>query len=188
MDKEEKELEMYKVAIDLVRFEGEMLWQINNAFMVVHTIFISFIAITGFSVTMENENLNLPCFIGGILGIVLIVPWYGTFLRNSKYYHFRMAQAREIEPSGWDIIRGRAKQFADGKEVTIDEPYKMGFFSNWMKNKRALNWVISVFVIIYLILVSYGIKAIDNYIKIAIVLIGIIILSNIGSFILKQEK
>ena len=188
MDEQEKDLERYKTAIDLLKYEGEMLWQINTAFMLVHTIFLGFIAQAGMPKDCKFDDCNLILIIGGILGLALIIPWYGTFLRNSNYYHFRMAQAKHNEPKNFNLLTPDGKCFADGEKVKIDgDYYQLGPLSVWMKNKCALNWIIIVFTIIYLILITSGFPLCNCW-RISIGSMVFLILFLVKSFYTKKEK
>ena len=95
MDNDEKQFEKYKITIELLKYEGEMLWQIMAAYMLVNTVFLGFISQLAFKQTNDFKPHFQPiCFFAGVFGLILIIPWLGTFLRNSDYYHFRMAQSK----------------------------------------------------------------------------------------------
>ncbi|HCT94992.1 MAG: hypothetical protein A2X19_09505 [Bacteroidetes bacterium GWE2_39_28] len=155
MDKDEMELEKYKIAIDLLKYEGVMLWQIMSAYMIVNTVFLGFISQAAFKDYKDYTFHYDPiCFLAGIFGLILIVPWLGTFLRNSDYYHFRMAQSKKVEPDGWCLLRDNGEDFAKGREVQIEgKRYQIVCLGRLMRNKRAVYWMIALFGIIYSILI-----------------------------------
>ena len=66
----------------------------------------------------------------GIVGFLLTILWFGTFYRNSKWYNFRMNQAKKAEAcligdtDKWYLLNKDANSFSDGEKVTIiiEEP------------------------------------------------------------------
>jgi len=155
MDKKTDRIEKYKVAIELLRFEGEMLWKILSSYMIVNTIILGFIAQVTFEKIDKVVFSYYPiCFIAGILGIILIFPWVGTFLRNSDYYHLRMAQAKKAEPKEWKLLKGKGEKFAEGGRVKIlNESYQISCLGKLMRNKRAVYILVGIFGLIYLSLI-----------------------------------
>src|SRR5690349_3000755 len=109
--------QQYQAALEHLKFEGELLWQIFGAFLLAHTVFMAFL--------LQVLNKPLPAnhpggFWGSLVGLLLCLPWYSSFLRNSAYYDFRMAQARAAEPPTWHLLREAGQQFAEGECVTVD--------------------------------------------------------------------
>lgn len=153
MDEEQQKSERYKICIDLLKFEGQMLWQIMTPFMVVNGILLAFIS-NKVEHNFTDLHHNLACFYAGLFGIILIIPWWGTFVRNTYYYHFRMDQAKSDEPVNWKILNEAGKKFADGGEVIVNEvPHQIPPMGIWMSNKKACQWLIFGFAIIYIALI-----------------------------------
>jgi L-amino acid N-acyltransferase YncA len=90
MNKDEKEIEKYKIAIDLLKYEGEMLWQIMSAYMIVNTVFLGFISQAAFK---DNRDYTLHydpiCFLAGIFGLLL----YENFINMAKSKGFTKIKA-----------------------------------------------------------------------------------------------
>ncbi|HEX8561942.1 MAG TPA: hypothetical protein VF676_03075 [Flavobacterium sp.] len=150
MDQTEIEIEKYKSAVGLLSFETQFLWTIFSAFLVVHAIFLGFLAQNAFK---DNVlfGYNLPCFVCGMVGLVLVLPWYGTFKRNSDFYLLRMAQSRELEPTGWKLIADVGRDFADGKKVQVSgEELRIGFWGRFLRNNVSIPLLICVFFLSYL--------------------------------------
>lgn len=136
MNKKQLNLEKYKSTLDLLIFEAQFLWTIFSTFLLVHTIFLGFLVQNAFK---ENLffNYNLPCFISGLIGLFLILPWYGTYKRNSDFYELRMAQSRQSEPKNWKLISNTGQKFADGGKVIVDgKEYKISYWGRILRNKR----------------------------------------------------
>lgn len=157
MSKEDPKLEKYKLALGLLTFEAQFLWTIFSTFLLVHAIFLGFIVQTAFK---ENSffNYNLPCFLAGIVGIILVMPWYGTFRRNSDFYILRMAQSRESEPEDWNLVAGVGQKFADGQKVTVDgKEYRINLWGRILRNKISVPLLIIIFTLVYIsIIISSG--------------------------------
>ena len=157
-EEENNETEKYQASIELLFYEGQMLWQIMSTFMVINTIFLGFVSSQLDFKTNSGFEYNLACFLAGIFGLLLLIPWWGTFLRNSDYYHFRMSQAKIAEPANWKLLKDNGESFAEGHKVKIGtKTHRISWFGRNMKNKRAIYWLISIFMVIYLSLIfSYG--------------------------------
>lgn len=151
--------ENYKIAVDLVIFEGEMLWQIMSAFLLVNTILVTFMA----SIAFKDQNswypqFSFPCFITGALGLAIIFPWYGTFVRNTAFYNLRIEQAKALEQTNLKLLKETGEYFAKGYQVYINgKPQKINWAGRNMKNKLAGYWLIGTFLTVYAMLfIIYG--------------------------------
>ena len=69
-----------------------------------------------------------------------------------------MAQAKQAEPKGWKLLSQNGEKFAEGNIVSIDNQEKqIGGLGRWMKNKKAVYWIMGAFGAIYILLfISYG--------------------------------
>ncbi|WP_440121717.1 hypothetical protein [Tenacibaculum sp. Ill] len=155
MNKKTEQIERYKVSIDLLRYEGEMLWKILSSYMIVNTIILGFITQIAYK-DIQNAVLTFYpiCFFAGILGLILIVPWLGTFLRNSNYYHFRMLQAKRNEPKKWRLLKHEGEHFAKGEQVEVyNQKIQIGSLGRLMRNKRAIYFIVGIFTLIYMTLI-----------------------------------
>lgn len=151
-------IKKYEFSIQLLIFEGQMLWTILTAFLVTNTILLGFIGQMVSNLKPVAFGTNWPCFIAGLLGFLLIIPWIGTFLRNSDYYHFRMEQAKETEPEGYSLLTERGEKFAEGSQVAVNnKSVRIGHFACILKNKRAVYILLITFSILYLFIIfSFG--------------------------------
>ena len=159
MDKDELKIEKYKISIELLKYEGEMLWQIMSVYMVINTILLGFISQLAFKNSNEYSPMYHPiCFSASVFGLIILLPWLGTFIRNSDYYFFRMAQAKESEPDEWNLLKKDGANFAKGNQVKIEkQSYQIGRLGRFMKNKQAVYCMIVLFAISYFILIIlYG--------------------------------
>ncbi|MDN3585657.1 hypothetical protein QWY86_03195 [Pedobacter aquatilis] len=148
----------YSHAIELIKFEGEMLWTILSVFLVVNTILLGFIGqYIATNQTSVTENGSWPCLIGALMGLVLCIPFYGTFVRNSKYYKFRMEQAKAYEDPLFPLLRKQAKKFSEGKKAKANgKEMKLNWIAREMANKVAASWMIVLFVLAYLSILIYA--------------------------------
>src|ERR1700710_2040761 len=111
--KKKKQLK-YTSTIQLLIFEGEMLWIILSTYLVANTILLGFVGQMISTNKITAPVTNWPCFLAGVLGLILVIPWTGTFLRNSAYYKLRMEQAKEVEPKKFSLLRGKGEAFSKG--------------------------------------------------------------------------
>jgi hypothetical protein len=146
--------EAYQAAVTLVVATGDEIWQTISAFLVTHTIFM------GFLLSKELDS-NLfewrpGAFIACIIGMLLCAIWACAFSRNIAYYKFRIAQARHLEPEGYNVIAGDGHDFAEGKGVTLGQepPWRMP----WLGRLRAAKVVwclIGIFSLGYLVILAF---------------------------------
>lgn len=92
----------YKYIIELIKYEGERLWQVFYLYLIVHTILL------GWLINLKDETTF--SFILGIAGVLLCIPWAGAYFRHSEWYIFRINDAQEIEKKlNWEILRKKRK-------------------------------------------------------------------------------
>jgi hypothetical protein len=146
------DLGRYTAALEQVRYEGQLLWQIFNAFLLAHTVFLAFLLQAGFGSGKAMVSCRPGVFVAGIVGVILCVPWMATYLRSSAYYIFRMAQAREAEPVAWNIIKGQGEAFSAGRSPVIvgEEAYGLPWLGRALRTKRSVPLLIVVFFLSYL--------------------------------------
>jgi len=149
MNNDSDSIREYLTALEHVRYEGQLLWQIFGAFLVAHTVFLAFLL----QATFGGEQVvqyRLGTFIGGFIGFLLCIPWMASYFRSSAYYIFRMLQAREKEPSEWNLIKGKGEDFSAGKCVTVsDETCQVPWIARLLPTKRSVPLLIIVFAVVY---------------------------------------
>lgn len=150
MSNDSEKIQEYLSALEHVRYEGQLLWQIFGAYLLAHTVFLAFLLHAIFAAGSVVQ-WRIATFIAGVIGLLLCVPWMASYLRSSAYYVFRMAQARAKEPSGWNLIGGDGKDFAAGKRVTVDgESYQIPGIAQVLRTKRSVPLLVAVFAVVYL--------------------------------------
>ena len=139
-------LEKYKIGLDLIKFEGTLLWQIFNSFFIAHTIIIGFIA----TLYVQSKNSNYILFlIAGSIGFIIAILWLGTFHRNSKWYYFRMLQVKNIEGEDWKCNQEYKLSFLkEGEKVSKENPF--------LSNKNAGYVMITIFISIYIFIILWS--------------------------------
>ena len=102
--------EEYKYAITLMQYATQLLSQQFGVFMVAETVIIGFLGIA----LRDGDKLvlgkNSWVFYGAIIGLVICILWYSTFVYNHGLYKFRMEQAKRHEATL------KLHLFAEGKE------------------------------------------------------------------------
>jgi len=149
MNDDNPNIQSYLVAIEHARYEGQMLWQIFTAFLLAHTVFLAFLLQTAF---VQQVGMFRPgVFIAGIVGLLLCIPWIATYQRSTAYYRFRMAQAREAEPTNYRLLKGVGEEFSTGKKVKVDQAlHQLGWLARKLNTSRSIPALIVVFALVYL--------------------------------------
>ena len=143
---------LYEIAILQMRYEGQLLWQRFAAFLTPHTIFLAFLL---HAVSSQHLPLSSPgIFWAAIVGIALCVPWFAVYVRSSAYYKFRIAQAREAEPQGWELLAGNAEKFSAGELVQVRDRHRMPWLARKLRTEYSGQVMIIMFFIVYLVLVA----------------------------------
>jgi len=155
----------YGHALQLMFYEGQIAWQINVLFVGLN-IGIGTIIQDKLDKITEADPVLLWM---SITGILINYYWLGTFRRNNKYYHFRMAQARELEPDSWKLLRDRGYRFSHGAEIDIpigsipevlgDRAHKLSTYEKRASNRRAIA------VAIWLFGITFGLLFIEQLIR-----------------------
>jgi len=152
MENKNKSEDKYQSALEHVRYEGQLLWQIFGAFLLAHTVFLAFLLQSALG-REQIVGYSSGSFFASLVGFLLCIPWIASYLRSSAYYEFRMAQAKEAEPDSWNLLKRNGEKFAEGEEVTIGEKkYRVRWFSRVLRTKRSVPLLIAFFIIIYLII------------------------------------
>lgn len=139
-------LEKYKIAIEMMKHENSILWQTYSIFTAANLIllgmFLKEIIITPFFSCQPN------LFIISIVGLIFSAVWMFLVFRQVKYFELRMAQARNAEPPGWNILVNTGQRFSKGEQVTIGrENYRLGLLAGIWKRLK-LKWALPIIVVI----------------------------------------
>lgn len=159
----------YEMALHLLSYEGQIAWQMNVLFIGLN---VGIGAMMQDYISKIQENWILVG-IFSLIGVIINFAWYGTFRRNNKYYHFRMAQAREAEPKEWRLLKDRGYKFSKGQLIVIDgeglEPkdrlHKLGPYERLASNKKAIALAIWIFIIGFATLATLAIFSGSKLIK-----------------------
>ena len=150
MEDQEIQFERYKIAVEQVRYEGKLGWDNFRTFLIVHTIFIGFLAKDVFE---RQDTYSVDSLFTSIIGILLCIPWFATKIRNDSYYEFRMAQARELEPDAWSYFKGKGQEFSAGKYVKIqDKSYQIPKLGRVITKPLATEIIIWTFLVVYILI------------------------------------
>lgn len=163
-------VDKYQSALELLFYEGQIAWQMNLLFIGLNVGIGTIIATP--LLQMNKYDWFLGVF--ALIGLLVNIAWLGTFKRNNKYYHFRMAQAREAEPKDWQLLSIRGYKFSKGQEIIIkgkgienkDVHHKLSWFENKLSNKYSIQlaiWIaIFSFSILLVLSVSHLVKQSTN--------------------------
>jgi len=145
----------YEIALQLKFYEGQISWQMNVLFVGLNI---------GIGTIIQSKLEHFSSFdpltiIMSIIGLIINIFWLGTFLRNNRYYDFRMAQARHAEPETFSLVNGDGYDFSKGMQVNFtatsgDKPshHKLNWFEEKCSNKTAIKVSIFCFLTGFLLL------------------------------------
>lgn len=148
--KREEQRARYSSALNLLFYEGQISWQMNLLFIGLN---VGIGTIMGNMLVKIYNNAEIVLFFS-LLGFVVNIAWLGTFLRNNRYYKFRMAQARMAEPKKWKLLRKDGYYFSKGRKVEYNETdidlvdlnHQLNKFENNASNKNAIQLSIYLFI------------------------------------------
>jgi hypothetical protein len=150
----------YEAALAQARHEDKMMWQRFGAFLVPHTILMAVVLKVGDG---HPWHYSYGTFIASIAGFALCVLWLAVYQRSSAFHQFRIAQARKIEPDGWNILAGDGRKFSDGEPIfdwfkpCNDEEFEMPWLAQVLRTRTASYSMILLFLLVYLfVIVSSG--------------------------------
>jgi hypothetical protein len=147
--------DVFKVALETMRYEGTLLWQIFNAFLLIHSVMTAFLFQSVFAM-QEAKWVTVTC-LAATGGLALCVPWWASYLRNAAHYRYHLARARVLEPPEWHIYGGLGRDFSCGKKVTIDkETYHLPWLARRVRSGRMMPPVILLFTIVYISIIGYS--------------------------------
>jgi len=140
---DDKKLEKYKCFLEQLRYDGGLLWRIFGAFLLPHSIFLAFLL----TVSFEKERVSsIGIVTAAIIGFILGIVWLLSCFRSIAFYDFRMAQAKEMEFSDWNLLKGKPEKFREGRKVKIGE---RDYCLKWFQ-KVSTRWAVLVIVIMFL--------------------------------------
>ena len=107
-----KNLETYTLAKDLWMYEGNLVWQKFNNFLISNSILLSVILLTG------KEPFLISRYYFSIFGFLLCISWFFTIARGFKMHNYWIGRLKEMEKNYQDIGDGitQCGKFLDDKE------------------------------------------------------------------------
>lgn len=180
------DIEQYKSAVKLMSYDGSIMWNIMQVFLLPQSIILTYLLTTPFARavmrTIDNargvyanaENIgplllkwNPQIFFIALFCFVLCIPWFFLCNRSIASYDFSAINARYLEPEGWKVIGGERTRYFKGKRVKIGrESLKLKWHSR-IKIRRTSTIIIGVFVTTFLALavVSSPLSEIINILR-----------------------
>lgn len=133
---ENQEVDQYKVAIELVMYEGKRLWQVFYLYLITHALLLGL---------PLSSGLNEKIF--GYAGILLCIPWMGAYSWHSWWYFYRIRDAKMIERNlKWNFLSEERKRDLLSKLLRPGHltPLVIVFFSLIYLYNYSLHWVFYV--------------------------------------------
>ena len=154
---DERAIEHFTAAREMLRFESDRLSNIFGAFLLANTVLVGFLLHAG------TTDGGLPgeagtAMAGGLVGLCVAGLWFAAYERNTASLAMRMARARETEPDGWEIVSGRPQSFDRGDEVVFegeDGPMRVNGPAR-LEIRSAGRMLIALFVLLYAVIAVWG--------------------------------
>lgn len=144
--------EMYKIALETMRYEGLLLWQIFAVFLAIQALFSGFLlqAVVNSQLLVYNPKI----WSAGFIGLFLCMPWYASYSRNAYHYRYHLARVRSLEPAGWHLYADEGQVFSAGKGVLVrGQLHKLRWYARLVRSGRMIPPVIILFMISYAIVI-----------------------------------
>ncbi|NQU28984.1 MAG: hypothetical protein HQ528_11895 [Candidatus Marinimicrobia bacterium] len=154
----DNEIARYKIAIELYKLDAQAQHHNFNIFFIVHAIILGFI----FRILTTDEISSTLLITVGIAGIFLCILMGMGYYRISRLCHFRVDQAIEYEPKGWELVGGKSKSYHDNKVVKLSEGAEKMKLLGRLKNNNIRYIVIFLITIVYVIFVINGCQKLDS--------------------------
>ncbi len=147
-----RSVELYHEALEQMRYHGNTLWQMFTAFLLAHTLLLGFIL--QLTNSIQVARYHAPTFIASGAGVVLSAIWLIASLRFWDYYDFYLVLARAAEPSDRRLLAD-TRDFQEGRTVVVrGKGHRLGLLARVFRVRRATDWLIAMFVVVYLSLFS----------------------------------
>ncbi len=149
-------MDSFKVAVDLMIFEGELLWSKFTSMLTAQSLLVALIAIL-----LNSATNTLLVILLSIAGLVLCFLWFQITSRGFSFNKYYTLVAREMEEKmnddlnvlrrGYKFKNGQTIAFnisnqADEKTIFFSRPW----YSNLLSTPQASYLTIMVFAVIYL--------------------------------------
>ncbi len=143
--------DLHALSFKYVLNESIVLWQLSQVFLLGNTVLSGFIV----AILSPNANHNnLGIFLLASMGILVSILWLFSYSRTSKYYEFRIAQAKQREPKNWMLFNEDGEYFSQGDTLEIEG--KRHSFWLWRLSSLLIIKILAVmFVIFYLIVIVF---------------------------------
>jgi hypothetical protein len=136
----------YDRAIVLIQNQVQLFWLVFGAFLITETMILGGI--------ISTEKGNLWTFFGAIFGLLLCIPWWGSFRYNHKFYELRMAEAREFEPKQGNFFNN-GKRLIEGKIVDLKKTKGLLLTGDAMRPSTSIKYLIILYIVAYLLIIGW---------------------------------
>ncbi len=147
MTDEEKAIIGYQSALQMISYEGQLIWRCFTATAMVN----AFVILLGAAAAKLFPNLAgqklIPCF-----GIATCICWLLAITRQYSSYAYWFAWARKLEAAHLGPVVQMMSQgaaFARGQAVLVgDQEQQMRWLGRWFK----VQWLAYVIIVLYIVL------------------------------------
>jgi len=148
----------YERAISLMVYHTELLWEEFGAFLLAETVLTGFLGTALLSAAQQTKAIvaeNLVLFSGSILGFLLCIPWYATFLHNYQYYRLRVEQARRHESALGMTLLSEGQKLSSGEAIRVgDMKLRLPALARCIPPRRSVPLLIAMFAFTFLVLIA----------------------------------
>lgn len=160
---EKDKLEKYKCFLEQLRYDGGLLWRIMGVFLLPNSIFMAFLLTVSFG---KERISSQGIVVAAIIGCVLSFFWLLAWFRSLAFYDFRMAKAREVELSEWNLLKGKPEKFRRGRPVRIGKSCKWLTLCQKLKTRHAVAVIVIMFLVAYLYILVRELGYVDELLEV----------------------
>lgn len=138
-----------------MQYATQLLSQQFGVFMVAETVIVGFLgnALRDGNKLVLGENSWV--FWGAIIGLIICVFWYSTFVYNHTFYLLRMAQAKRHEENLGFRLFAEGNVLNKEKKLKIDgSPISYKLF-RWLQPYPAMKSLIFLFTGLFIFLIIF---------------------------------
>jgi NADH:ubiquinone oxidoreductase subunit 2 (subunit N) len=154
--KKENQLEIYKLLVGQLHYEGTLLWTRNQIFLVLNTAIIAIMNLDVFTKLGQTNNDATTRLAAALIGIVLCLLWLLSVTRSQAYYRYWITRIRSIEKqmqSGVQLFNDLHDVYFGATIVIDEEEFRFDWITRFASIGRIVRLVAWAFIIVWIGLV-----------------------------------
>lgn len=171
-------VKLYDLTLKRLIFEGNLLWQRFNAFLISHSIILGLIGLFIYRASEDNSDIIIYVIVTvlSIMGLMMCFSWRGAYSRSSEYYisiiyHIKKLEKKvcslmkDLHGIEWCLYGGFFEKLSNDQCVCIQSKencdstgisYRIDWWGRTFSPSKWLPRVIEIYMIIYVLLIIFG--------------------------------